>query len=150
MRTRRARTDDLDAWAGMRHDLWPDSEPDELRAEAERILSSEDEVCFVAVHPSSGHVGFAEACVHPGPEGPYAHLEGWFVKPEFAGAPIAYGVTVPANSPNAELAAEFVAFLVGQEGRAIMERNEHPVLVPPVADNPDAVPASLRELIASQ
>jgi len=85
MRTRRARTEDLDAWAAMRHDLWPDSEAESLRAEAERMLSAEDEVCFVAVHSSSGPVGFAEAAVHPGPAGPYAHLEGWFVDPEYRG-----------------------------------------------------------------
>jgi molybdate/tungstate transport system substrate-binding protein len=68
------------------------------------------------------------------------------VKPEFAGAPIEYGITIPSNAPNPELAAEFVAFLLGASGQAVMERNEHPMILPPVADNPDALPAALQPL----
>ncbi|MBN1812612.1 MAG: tungstate ABC transporter substrate-binding protein WtpA [Anaerolineae bacterium] len=69
------------------------------------------------------------------------------VKPEFTGGPIVYGVTIPSNAPHPDLAVEFVRFLVGSEGQAIMARNEHPMIVPPVADNTEAVPSELADLV---
>jgi len=69
------------------------------------------------------------------------------VTPRFGGEPIIYGLTIPANAPHPDLAAEFVAFLVGPEGQAIMERNYHPTIAPPRADNVAALPAALRGLI---
>jgi molybdate/tungstate transport system substrate-binding protein len=69
------------------------------------------------------------------------------VKPEFAGGPIIYGVTIPSNAPHPDLATEFIRFLVGPEGQEIMARNQHPMIVPPVADNAEAVPAKLTDLI---
>jgi molybdate/tungstate transport system substrate-binding protein len=69
------------------------------------------------------------------------------VKPEFAGGPIIYGVTIPSNAPHPDPATEFIRFLVGPEGQEIMARNQHPMIVPPVADNAEAVPAKLTDLI---
>jgi molybdate/tungstate transport system substrate-binding protein len=69
------------------------------------------------------------------------------VKPEFVGGPIVYGVTIPSNAPHPDLAAEFLRFLVGPEGQAVMARNQHPMIVPPIADNPEAMPAQLTNLI---
>jgi molybdate/tungstate transport system substrate-binding protein len=69
------------------------------------------------------------------------------VAPRFQGEPIIYGVTIPANAPHPDQAAEFVAFLVGPEGQAIMARNEHPPIVPPVADNKAALPEMLQALV---
>jgi molybdate/tungstate transport system substrate-binding protein len=69
------------------------------------------------------------------------------VKPEFVGGPIVYGVTIPFNTPHPELAAEFLRFLVGPEGQAVMARNQQPMVVPPIADNVEAVPGSLKELV---
>jgi molybdate/tungstate transport system substrate-binding protein len=69
------------------------------------------------------------------------------VKPEFVGGPIVYGVTIPSNAPHPDLAAEFVRFLVGPKGQAIMTHNRHPLIVPPVVDNPEALPAKLADLI---
>jgi aminoglycoside 6'-N-acetyltransferase I len=40
-------------------------------------------VCFVVTDESSKAVGFIEGAVHPGPRGPYGHVEGWYVIPEF-------------------------------------------------------------------
>jgi molybdate/tungstate transport system substrate-binding protein len=68
------------------------------------------------------------------------------VDPVFPGEFIGYGITIPSNAPHPDLAAEFVAFLLGAEGQAIMEANDHPLIVPPRADHPDRLPASLREL----
>jgi molybdate/tungstate transport system substrate-binding protein len=69
------------------------------------------------------------------------------VKPEFNGEVIGYGLTIPSNAPHPQQAADFVAFLLGPQGRAIMEANRHP-LVPLQADHYDALPATLKPLCA--
>ena len=69
------------------------------------------------------------------------------VKPEFVGGPIVYGITIPSNAPHPDLAVEFVRFLVGPEGQAIMARNEQPMIVPPFVDNAEAMPAGLVRLV---
>ncbi len=63
------------------------------------------------------------------------------------GKPIVYGVTIPRNAPHPELAAEFVKFLLGPEGQAIMESQGQPPIVPPVAAEPGALPDSLHSLV---
>jgi len=83
MEIRELRRDDIDAWVRLRSALWPDARPDALLADADRILSSPDEICFLLTHPSQGAVGFIEGAVHPGPETPYAHVEAWYVAPDF-------------------------------------------------------------------
>lgn len=83
MQVRKARHDDLDAWIKLRHALWPGHEIEALAAGAKVILESDDEVCFVVTDELSKVVGFIEGAVHPGPRGPYGHVEGWYVIPEF-------------------------------------------------------------------
>jgi molybdate/tungstate transport system substrate-binding protein len=62
------------------------------------------------------------------------------------GAPMVYGVTVPTNASNPELAIRFVAFLLdGSKGLQIMERNGQPGLVPSPTDTYDRLPGGLRE-----
>ena len=39
------------------------------------------------------------------------------------GAPIIYGITVPSNAPNKELAERFVGFLLSEKGKEIFEKN---------------------------
>ena len=63
------------------------------------------------------------------------------------GKPIVYGITIPRNAPSPGLALEFVKFLLGPEGQVIMEQQGQPPIVPPVADNRDALPATLRPLV---
>jgi len=70
------------------------------------------------------------------------------VNPVFIGKPIAYGITIPTNAPHPDLAAELIQFLMGPEGQAIMEANEHPMILPPVVDDEEAMPADLRELVS--
>ncbi len=65
------------------------------------------------------------------------------------GKPIAYGVTIPKDAPSPELALEFVKFLLGPEGQAIMETQGQPPIVPPVADDLASVPDTLRGLVAA-
>lgn len=67
-----------------------------------------------------------------------------------AGEPIVYGVTVPKNAPHPDLALEFIRFLIGPEGQAIMERMGQPPIVPPVTRDRDALPAPLRPLVMEQ
>ena len=76
MHTRKAQLSDLDAWVQLRHALWPDSNMDALPDEARALLASADQVCFLLVGPDARPVGFVEAATHPGPEGPYGHVEG--------------------------------------------------------------------------
>jgi len=64
------------------------------------------------------------------------------------GKPIVYGVTVPKNAPNPEMAIEFVKFLLGPEGQAIMDAQGQPPIVPPVSASPDALPAALKGMVA--
>ena len=61
------------------------------------------------------------------------------------GAPMVYGITIPGNAPNPELAVRFVAFLLdGSKGLAIMERNGQPSLVPSPTDTYDRLPEELK------
>ena len=63
------------------------------------------------------------------------------------GKPIVYGVTVPKNAPSPELAIEFVKFLLGPEGQAIMEEAGQPPIVPPVAVDKETLPVELQTLV---
>ena len=70
------------------------------------------------------------------------------VRPEFTGEPIAYGVTIPSNAPHPEAAAQFIEYLLGDEGRAIMAANYHPLRDPLEVDRYEALPASLQAVVA--
>jgi molybdate/tungstate transport system substrate-binding protein len=63
------------------------------------------------------------------------------------GTPIVYGVTITKVAPSPELAVEFVKFLLGPEGQAVMEEQGQPPIVPPVADDKDALPEALQALV---
>jgi molybdate/tungstate transport system substrate-binding protein len=68
------------------------------------------------------------------------------VVPEFMGAPIGYGVTIPSNALHPELAEDFVIFLIGQEGQDILRANEHPPFEVPKADGYEKMPDDLKSL----
>ncbi len=63
--------------------------------------------------------------------------------------PIIYGLTVPTNAPDASLGEQFVAFVLGPTGQAIMRANGFVVLSPALASSESALPASLRPLTRS-
>ena len=63
------------------------------------------------------------------------------------GKPIVYGVTIPKNNANPELAIAFMEYVLGEKGQAIMNRNGQPSIVPAVCDQPDNLPTPLRDLI---
>jgi molybdate/tungstate transport system substrate-binding protein len=71
------------------------------------------------------------------------------LRTEVHGDYISYSGTVPDNAPQKELALRFFEFMLSEEGRKIfMECGQEP-LTPAVADDPDAVPSSLRKFLAA-
>ncbi len=66
------------------------------------------------------------------------------LKPIFKGEQIGYGITIPSNAPQPALAAEFIAFLFGPQGRQIMQENFQPLLEHPLCDQPDQMPPALQ------
>ncbi len=70
------------------------------------------------------------------------------VRPVFRGDVIRYAFTIPANAPDPELAAEFAAFLLGEQGRRIMLADHQPLLTPPELDDAAAAPAQVRRACA--
>jgi molybdate/tungstate transport system substrate-binding protein len=71
------------------------------------------------------------------------------IKPQFRGERIGYGITIPSNALHPEEAALFIAFLLGPEGRAVMEAYFHPLFDPPLADRYDRIPVQLQSLCVS-
>ncbi|TYB30527.1 MAG: tungstate ABC transporter substrate-binding protein WtpA [Candidatus Mcinerneyibacterium aminivorans] len=64
------------------------------------------------------------------------------------GAPMVYGITIPKNAENKELAKKFLLFLFSNEGIEIMENNGQPFIYPPiVTGNRDEVPEEILENI---
>jgi molybdate/tungstate transport system substrate-binding protein len=62
------------------------------------------------------------------------------------GEPMIYGLTIPANSPNKELAVKYVAFLLNKDkGMKIMEQNGQPSLVPSPSQYWQNIPADLQQ-----
>jgi molybdate/tungstate transport system substrate-binding protein len=70
------------------------------------------------------------------------------VRPEFTGDVIRYALTIPANAPDPELARQFVAFLLGPEGRRILQADHQPLLTPPELDDAAAAPEEVRRACA--
>jgi len=61
------------------------------------------------------------------------------------GEPIVYGVTMPKNAPNPELALAFLAFLLDADGGgAILQQNGQTSLVPSPTDTFEKLPESLK------
>ena len=63
------------------------------------------------------------------------------------GKPIVYGVTIPSNFPNQELAIAWVDFLLSAEGMAIMEANGQPPVIPAVTNDKSKLPDKLRKYV---
>jgi len=68
------------------------------------------------------------------------------VKPQFIGERIGYGITIPVDAPHPQEAAQFIAFLLGPEGRALMQTNFHPLFDTAIADHYENVPVELQSL----
>lgn len=70
------------------------------------------------------------------------------VAPEFRGERIGYGITIPSNAPHPEQAVEFVAFLLSDEGRAVMGGDHHPLFDRAMVDHFALLPEALQALCA--
>ncbi|MFM8320927.1 MAG: tungstate ABC transporter substrate-binding protein WtpA [Chloroflexota bacterium] len=70
------------------------------------------------------------------------------VKPVFRGEPIGYGITIPVNAPHPAQAAQFIAFLLGPEGRRVMSAAYQPLIESPTCDGAAVMPAELASLCA--
>ena len=61
------------------------------------------------------------------------------------GEAMVYGLTIPKNSPNPELAMEFVEFLLSAEnGMKIMAKNGQPTVIPAFTDTYSKLPETLK------
>jgi len=63
------------------------------------------------------------------------------------GKPIVYGVTIPNNFPNQELAIAWIDFLLSSNGMAIMEANGQPPIIPAVTNDKSKLPDELRKYV---
>ena len=63
------------------------------------------------------------------------------------GTPIVYGVTIPNNFPNPELAVAWIDFLLSSDGMAIMEANGQPPVIPAVTNDKSKLPDELRQYV---
>jgi molybdate/tungstate transport system substrate-binding protein len=70
------------------------------------------------------------------------------VKPQFRGERIGYGVTIPASALHPDEAAQFIAFLLGTDGRSLMEADHHPMFETFIADGFENLPSDLQSLTA--
>jgi molybdate/tungstate transport system substrate-binding protein len=66
------------------------------------------------------------------------------------GETIYYGLTIPANAPNPELAEKFIQFILQGQGKIDFENCYHPVFNPAYTDNKQNVPASLQSLVTAE
>jgi len=64
-----------------------------------------------------------------------------------SGKAIIYGVTILRNAQNKDLAAEFVALLLSEEGQNVMERNGQPFIQPQLCDHPENLPVLLKGVL---
>jgi molybdate/tungstate transport system substrate-binding protein len=69
------------------------------------------------------------------------------VQPVFRGERIGYGITIPENAGHPSEAALFIAYLLGPEGRTLMESYHHPMFDPVVIDGAGNLPSMLKDLL---
>jgi molybdate/tungstate transport system substrate-binding protein len=80
----------------------------------------------------------------------YDHQRFATVTLDRTGETIYYGLTIPANAPNPDLAAKFIQFILNEQGKSDFELSYHPIFSPSYTDNFSAVPASLKSLVVSE
>ncbi|HBT51468.1 MAG TPA: tungstate ABC transporter substrate-binding protein WtpA [Petrotoga sp.] len=63
------------------------------------------------------------------------------------GQPMVYALTIPKNAPNPKGAIAFIKFVVGPQGRAILEENGQPPIIPPEGVNIEKAPQELQDFL---
>ncbi|MBN1785484.1 MAG: tungstate ABC transporter substrate-binding protein WtpA [Candidatus Methanofastidiosa archaeon] len=61
--------------------------------------------------------------------------------------PIVYGVTVPLNAPNSDVAALFIEYIINEVGQGIFELDGQPPMVPAGVNDIELVPETLKEYL---
>jgi molybdate/tungstate transport system substrate-binding protein len=64
-----------------------------------------------------------------------------------AGKAIVYGVTIPKNFPDQELAIAWVNFLMGPDGASVMEANGQPAVIPAITNDAGKLPETLKQYV---
>ncbi len=78
----------------------------------------------------------------------YAKVQVQMVNGEVVtGSPIVYGVTIPKNAENPELATEFVKLLLDKPGQQIFIENGQPPIVPAISEGKENMPEELQPLV---
>ena len=89
-------------WLRMRHDLWPEVEPEDLLHEMERILADPQTPAFVMERPDGRLGGFIETGTRKYADGcetsPVGYIEGWFVDEDSRGRGIGHGLVLAAEN----------------------------------------------------
>lgn len=67
---------------------------------------------------------------------------------EVTGAPMVYGLTIPKDAPDRQWAVKYLAFVLGPQGRAIMEKNgQHAIFPASVSGDGSQLPVELKQLV---
>jgi len=61
--------------------------------------------------------------------------------------PIVYGITIPKNTPNEDLAIEFITLLITEYGQEVFENCGQPPIVPAIASDVNKLPENLQPLV---
>jgi molybdate/tungstate transport system substrate-binding protein len=87
----------------------------------------------------------------------YQHVSVKFEQQRFStvsldrtGQTIYFGLTIPANAPQPQLATEFVKFILSEEGKNVFQSCWQPVFQPSFTDNLTAVPSELLSLVTME
>jgi molybdate/tungstate transport system substrate-binding protein len=80
----------------------------------------------------------------------YEHQRFATISLDRTGETIYYGVTIPKNAPNPELAEEFIKFLLDGQGKTDFTLAHHPVFDPSFTDNLAALPESIQQMVTTE
>jgi aminoglycoside 6'-N-acetyltransferase I len=93
---------DQSEWLRMRHELWPDVEPEDLLREMERILADPQMPVFVIERANGKLGGFVETGTRKYADGcetsPVGYLEGWWVDEDLRGKGLGKALIVTAEN----------------------------------------------------
>jgi len=64
--------------------------------------------------------------------------------------PIVYGITIPTNAENEDLAIEFIEIVISEEGQEVFRSLGQPPIVPAIADDIDLLPEELQGLVEAE
>ena len=90
MTLREYRKDDIDAWARLRRELWPDASPDIHSVEIRLVTDHPERTTVILLIDDDGTArGFAELSIRDRVDGAYSdrvgYLEGWYVQEPYRG-----------------------------------------------------------------